>query len=69
MGLFTPKYPKSDTPGAISKARKAEEARRANARIEAALASMERTSREIEQRRAELRAKCPLSNHDRCLSH
>lgn len=40
-----------------------------NARIDAALDQMERTSVEIGRRRAELRQKCPLDDHDRCHSH
>lgn len=73
MGLFrrTQHTTAEDTIRAehTAKARKADAAREANARIDAALDSMHSTSIEIGQRRAELRAKCPLSNHDRCRSH
>jgi len=67
---FAPKHPSSDdTTTQAAKARRADEARRANARIYAALADMEKMSVEIGRRRAELRAMCPLGNHDRCRSH
>lgn len=65
MSIFSRKHPKPDT----ATARKADEARHANARIDAALAEMEKQSAEIGRRRAALRASCPLNNHDRCHSH
>lgn len=67
---FAPKHPDtSEADAYIARDRKRQSGREASARIDAALDRMERKSAEMGRERARLRAKCPLDNHDRCLSH
>lgn len=67
---FAPKHPDTTQTDAYTASdKKRGQARIANARIDAALDRTERTSIQLGKERARLRAKCPLSNHDRCLSH